>query len=1148
MRLLTVRHGESFAFTEDLIEDVPPYAILSHTWGHDSQEVTFKDILDGTGRQKEGYRKLQFCCKQAAFDSLDHIWVDTCCIDKTNSVELSEAINSMFQWYANAENCYVYLADVSKSHTEHVEEPLRSTWKQEFRASRWFTRGWTLQELIAPSSVEFFAWNGQRLGDKRSLEQLIHDTTGIAISALRRSPLSGSLSDFSIDERLSWSNGRKTKKKEDKIYSLLGIFNVHMPLIYGEGEQKALARLLKDVDEQSDTTRQRFNKKLALERLPIAVGAAFDSHAEEHNPSCLPGTRVNLRDVIRQWVEDPNANAVFWLNGMAGTGKSTISRTLAHFFSDCGQLGASFFFKRGESDRRGVSKFFTTITAHLVQKMPALAHRVNKVIDDDPGIFGKTLQQQFERLIRDPLSGVFSYDTNAKALVIIIDALDEYDEDEDIKLIIRLLSKVNKFKSLRPFLRIFLTSRPELPIRLGFAGVQGTYHDLVLHEIEETVVKHDLSVYFQYELAKIKEEYNRSVPHYRQLPSTWPEQSEIQTLIEMATPLFIFAATVCRFIAERRTGTPDAKLRKILEHKTQNRKSKPDVTYQLVLDQLLLNMSGDEEEEAVELFQHLVGSIVLLTNPLSTSALANLLDIPEDTINTQLDYLHSVLNISSLPNSPVRLLHLSFRDFLLNSSNESRFRIDEQIAHRRLATHCMRVMNKTLRKDICKLNWPGTRYENIDENIINSRLTPEVQYACQYWAYHDEQAKDCVGDGGHVHVFLQRHYLHWMEALALIGQMQMSRCLEDIRMLESLVESGSCIQASRFVNDALQFIHTNIKAIEAAPLQTYCSALVFAPEESIIRDTFRDDIPDWISGRRNDCLRTMEGHTDSVLSVEFSPDGRIVASGSTDTTVRLWSAAAGELLQTLRGHTGSVFAITFSPDGTIVASGSTDGIALLWSAATGEHLHTLDGHACSVHSIPFSLDGKMIMSASSDDTVRLWLTATGEHLHTLRGHIGLITSVAFSPDGRIIVSASSDGTVRLWSTNTGKCLKSTNLDIIPFKLFFNSESASLLTNADVISLIRSTQKTSITASEEIDGSSVSYAVRVLPCPDRKLSLDYGTKNHWISLNDRDMLWLPEHCRPVRSAVFGSNIAIITSRGKLAIIRFPIDKLPEIRAF
>ncbi|KAI0808477.1 hypothetical protein GGR55DRAFT_689852 [Xylaria sp. FL0064] len=1141
MRLLTVRHDESFAFTEDLIENIPPYAILSHTWGRDSQEVTFKDILDGTGQQKAGYRKIQFCRKQAAFDGLDHIWVDTCCIDKTNSVELSEAINSMFQWYAYAEKCYVYLADVSKSHTEEVEEPLRSTWKQEFRVSRWFTRGWTLQELIAPSSVEFFAWNGQRLGDKTSLEQLIHDTTGIAISALRRSQLSGSLSDFSIDERLSWSNGRKTKKKEDKIYSLLGIFNVHMPLVYGEGEQKALDRLLKDVDEQSDTSKQRFNKKLALERLPVAVGAAFDSHAEEHNPTCLPGTRVDLLDVIRQWVEDPNANAVFWLNGMAGTGKSTISRTLAHFFSDRGYLGASFFFKRGESDRGGVSKFFTTITAHLVQRMPALAHRINKVIDNDPGIFGKTLQQQFERLIRDPLSEVFSYDANAKAIVIIIDALDECDKDEDVKLIIRLLSKVNKSKSLRPSLRIFLTSRPELPIRLGFAGVQGTYHDLVLHEIEETVIKHDLSIYFKYELAKIKEEYNKSVPQYRQLPSTWPKRSEIQTLIKMATPLFIFAATVCRFIAERKTGTPDTKLRIILEHKTQNRKSKPDVTYQLVLDQLLLNMSSDEEEEAIELFQYLVGSMVLLKSPLSTSALSNLLDIPEDTINTQLDYLHSVLNISSLPNSPVRLLHLSFRDFLLNSSNKSRFWIDEQIAHRRLAKHCIRIMNQTLRKDMCGLNWPGTRYKDIDQQTINSRLTPEVQYACQYWAYHVGQAKDCIVDGDHVHLFLQRHFLHWLEALGLIRQI--SRGLDNIRALGSLLQSGSCIQASRFINDALHFTRANIKEIEAAPLQTYYSALVFAPEESIIRGTFRNDIPDWISVLWDDCLRTMEGHTDIVLSVEFSPDGRTVAFGSADTTVRLLSAATGELLQTLRGLSSLVVAVAFSPGGTIVA-GSSDGTAMLWSAATGEHLQTLEGHDCSVFSITFSHDGEMIASASCDDTVRLWLTATGEHLHTLRGHIDLITSVAFSPDGRIIASGAIDGTVQLWSTNTGNCFKSIDTGIVLHELSFDAGGSSPLSDADATSLIDSTQKTAITASDEIDGSPIAYLLQALPYTYGKLRVDHANKDYWICLDGRSVLWLPEHCRPVRWAVFGSKFAIVTPTGKLAIIGFSSDKLPE----
>jgi len=247
MRLLKLRDDGTLSLTNDLSDDIPQYAILSHTWGSDEEEVTFNDIMKVTGQHKKGYRKIQFCSKQAALDKLQYLWIDTCCIDKSNNAELSEAINSMFRWYQNAAKCYVFLSDVSKSSTAQIEGPLRSTWKKELRESRWFTRGWTLQELIAPSSVEFFASDGQRLGDKRSLEPLLHDITGIPVCGLQGSPLS----DFSIDERMSWSKHRGTKKKEDKAYSLLGIFDVHMPLIYGEGEEKAFSRLRREIDLQS---------------------------------------------------------------------------------------------------------------------------------------------------------------------------------------------------------------------------------------------------------------------------------------------------------------------------------------------------------------------------------------------------------------------------------------------------------------------------------------------------------------------------------------------------------------------------------------------------------------------------------------------------------------------------------------------------------------------------------------------------------------------------------------------------------------------------------------------------------------------------------------------------------------------------------
>ena len=242
MRLLKLKNDGEFSLTEFVGDSIPAYAILSHTWGPDNEELTFKDLVENTGKSKAGYRKIRFCGKQAAKDGILFFWVDSCCIDKSSSAELSEAINSMFGWYYNAAKCYVYLSDVSTDNSI-TNEPW--TWKPALQHSRWFTRGWTLQELVAPTSVEFFSVEGERLGDRNSLVQEIHEITGITIQALRGTPLSR----FTVDERMSWAARRQTKRGEDAAYSLLGLFDIHIPLLYGEGREKALIRLHKAIEE-----------------------------------------------------------------------------------------------------------------------------------------------------------------------------------------------------------------------------------------------------------------------------------------------------------------------------------------------------------------------------------------------------------------------------------------------------------------------------------------------------------------------------------------------------------------------------------------------------------------------------------------------------------------------------------------------------------------------------------------------------------------------------------------------------------------------------------------------------------------------------------------------------------------------------------
>jgi hypothetical protein len=248
MRLLQLQGAGSFSLVEFQDNNLPPYAILSHTWGPSNEEVTHQDLLNSTGEGKSGYRKLTFCGEQATKDGLQHFWIDTCCIDKSSSAELSEAINSMFRWYREAAKCYVYLSDVSTANQKASHSLSDFTWELAFLESRWFTRGWTLQELLAPRSVEFFSQEGKRLGDKKTLERQIYEITGIATLALQGTHLG----EFGIEERLSWAKGRRTTRKEDKAYSLLGIFGIYMPLIYGEGEENAFERLQEEINKTSN--------------------------------------------------------------------------------------------------------------------------------------------------------------------------------------------------------------------------------------------------------------------------------------------------------------------------------------------------------------------------------------------------------------------------------------------------------------------------------------------------------------------------------------------------------------------------------------------------------------------------------------------------------------------------------------------------------------------------------------------------------------------------------------------------------------------------------------------------------------------------------------------------------------------------------
>jgi len=520
---------------------------------------------------------------------------------------------------------------------------------------------------------------------------------------------------------------------------------------------------------------QSLQQSTNIAKLPCAEGAAHNDWLRQHEDHCLQDTRVELRKQIMDWCDDPTCKCIFWLNGMAGTGKSTISRTIARELAEKKRLAASFFFTRGKKDISHSRMFFTTIAAQLANSLPVLRTFISDAIDSNPDIFKQGLREQWNQLILNPLKNA---PTQSIQLVVVIDALDECDSMQDIQLILLLLAEAKDLATVR--IKIFLTSRPEIPILDGFRQLSGeVYQDFILHNIPLDTVNADISAFFQQKLSPLKAKHGLGTP--------WPDELIIEQLVERAAGLFIYAATTLRFIQDGIDG-PEEQLSLVLSATKSSLSATEhlDGIYTTLLQHSVLGKRGSQEcEQLAGRFRQVVGSIVVMFNTMPARNLAQLLQIPFKRVSGTLDSLCSVLDVPQNESQPVRLFHLSFRDFLQDSQRctDSRFHIDEKERHTSLFRKCMSHISQ-LQENICGLWGPGVLIAEIPNDTIQKRIPPHIQYACRYWLDHWRLGNPVEEDIKTIRQFLEQYLLHWLEGLSLIGEVsngaQMIIALEEI--------------------------------------------------------------------------------------------------------------------------------------------------------------------------------------------------------------------------------------------------------------------------------------------------------------------------------------------------------------------------------
>ena len=475
---------------------------------------------------------------------------------------------------------------------------------------------------------------------------------------------------------------------------------------------------------------------------------------------CLRGTRTAILDEIELWIRDFDRPPVYWLNGLAGTGKSTIAQTIAERTFADGRLGASFFCSRDFEDRRNLQSIFPTLAVQLARRYAEFRSTFIRLVHSDPEIVHESLYNQMKNLIVQPLV------ESSISTVIVIDALDECKDEEPASAI---LSVLGQFVEEVPNIKFFITGRPESRIREGFRlPLLAKATDVfILHKVEADQVDNDIRLFFGHNFSELKTR--------RHGLDGWPTEEQLNLLCERAGGLFVYAKATVRFI-DQRNSSPKKQLDCILQSQSSSvfegrTKFKANTTLDSLYTSILQEAFGDDDPENDSRIRSVLGAVVLAANPLSPSAIAALLGFESEEVFPILLSMNSLLILQEDIDQPVRTFHKSFPDFIVNPARcpALRFRVCPPDQHAELLVGSLEMMNRELERNICKLPDGVVNSEVINlRERTNENIGQVLEYACRSWYKHLVGAIP-ARITPILHRFLEEKFLFWLEVLSVLG-------------------------------------------------------------------------------------------------------------------------------------------------------------------------------------------------------------------------------------------------------------------------------------------------------------------------------------------------------------------------------------------